>query len=158
MRKSVNGKFIRSHNVWTPENWEDGYFDNKGRFRVYRPDYPNAYNEGYALRYHIVWWLHYGTPHPKGTEIHHIDLSKSNDNIENLALLSNSAHQRLHKANDVEIVCEGCGKVFFEHAWRVKQRGRRFCSSECYNSKKRSDLHRKAISDGLKRSYASGSR
>lgn len=40
--------------VWDSTRWDDGYVDNRGRFRVKRPDCPRAYANGWALRAHLA--------------------------------------------------------------------------------------------------------
>ena len=64
------GKFVKTAIIWTPETWDMGYVDNRGRFRVYRPDCPRAYASGYALRAHVIWWLKHGEPHTKNHDLH----------------------------------------------------------------------------------------
>lgn len=137
-RDSATGKFVRKHQFWTPARWNDGYIDNRGRFRVYRPDYPNAYPEGYALRAHIVWWLATGeickgrqTRH----ELHHRDGNRLNDEIENLTRIHRSDHQIAHKCSAVLRRCRHCGNHFSIPRWRLKHRKEhrgKFCSPKCY--------------------------
>ena len=69
--REANGTFKKRLQVWDGSNWDDGWHDNRGRFRVYRPDYPRAFSGGYALRAHVVWWLANGKPHPTGMILHH---------------------------------------------------------------------------------------
>jgi len=52
-------------------------------------DYPR-------IRAHCWVWVNYHGTIPKGYHIHHKDEDKSNNSIENLALLSPSAHVTLH--------------------------------------------------------------
>lgn len=47
-------------------------------------------------RMHRYVWEHYCGKIPEGFQVHHIDGDKSNNVIDNLALMTNSAHQRLH--------------------------------------------------------------
>lgn len=133
-RDSKSGRFIRQRNVyWDGSDWDDGYIDPKRRFRVYRPDYPRAYAMGYALRSHVVWWIANGEIH-KG-ELHHINGNTLDDRLENLKLMTNSAHQRHHKEQfPVECMCEYCGKAFTVPRWRIRSRVVRFCSQACYHS------------------------
>lgn len=151
--KRNNKGFARTRSAWVPEGWDNGYVDNKGRVRIYRPDYPRAYAEGYALRYHVVWWLHTGEVHPVGTELHHKDGSTDNDVFENLIVLTKSEHRSLHRNNWVEVECKFCGKKFLEHAWRITSRGRKYCSNECYQSKPRTQEHKDKISEGNRISW-----
>lgn len=59
---------------------------------------PNSYYRCSKLkkRMHVFVWEYYNGPVPKGYEIHHIDLDKSNNDISNLQLLTISEHRRLH--------------------------------------------------------------
>ena len=156
--RSDKGTFVRKNQIWTPDTWDVGYFDNRGRFRVYRPDYPRAYSEGYALRSHVVYWLHTGEPHPDGTELHHKNRITSDDRFENLIVLTRSAHQIEHKENWILITCANCGAQFKEHVWRTKNRNIRFCSQKCYHLYPRSTEHKDAISKGIKLAYQEGRR
>jgi len=127
------GRFTRQRvEPWSPDDWNDGYTDNRGRFRVYRPDCPRSYESGYALRAHVVWWLETGEPHPKGMELHHIDGSRDNDRIENLEPLSPSEHKIIHSDSRQTFECDDCGVDFVRPRWRYKGRARpRFCSRAC---------------------------
>ena len=150
------GRFIRTNiHPWTPDTWDVGYVDNRGRFRVYRPDYPRAYKLGYALRSHVVWWLHYGKPHSVGLELHHKDHDRLNDNINNLILLTQSEHSRLHRRTKyLFYICEHCGCEFKREAHRSSDgRTNRFCSQTCYHLHPRSNKHKKAISKSSKKAW-----
>lgn len=134
-KQGSDGRFVRKRKIWDGTNWNDGYKDNKGRFRVYRPDYPRAYNEGYCLRTHVVWWLANGEPHPIGTNLHHRNGKKDDDRLENLEIYEHGSHTTHHcKLPDVFFVCEGCGKKF-----KVLKRkyNRKYCTLNCYHENKR---------------------
>ena len=164
IRNKKTGKYVRTIKLWSPRNWNNGYVDNRGRFRVYRPDCPRAYQEGYALRTHVVWWLHYGECHPIGTNIHHRDENKLNDHIKNLELKTHSQHSIDHnKKSGVSFTCLSCSRLFNLPEWKVRQRTKegtvpKFCSQLCYHNAPRSNEHRKGISSGLKRAYRKGIR
>lgn len=158
------GRFVRSINLWDGTIWDDGYINSRGRFIVYRPDYPRAYAEGYALRAHVVWWLEYGEVHLKGTNLHHVDGDRLNDKIFNLELKKHGEHTRHHCVKEgVKFVCVICEKVFTVPAWRVRQRKKegfkiQFCSQKCCHKREYTDSYRQAISVGSKLAYASGRR
>lgn len=133
MNRNLNGTFSRQHNVWDGTNWNDGY-ENKGRFMVYRPDYPRAYKEGYALRAHVVWWLKTGKIHPKGKELHHKDQNKINDVFNNLTLLTKKQHDSLHaeeRQKRVTLICDNCGMSFTQKQSRASRYSAHFCSRAC---------------------------
>lgn len=132
-----NGQFKRiRREPWTPARWNDGYIDNNGRFRVYRPDYPRAYAMGYALRYHVVWWLHHGEPHPEGTNLHHINEDKLDDKLENLECLDHAEHVSLHRRIEkLTCCCNNCDNTLQETPNRVYNYGRgKFCSQNCLHA------------------------
>jgi hypothetical protein len=139
-RKTADGKFARERSEpWTPDRWNDGYKDNRGRFRVYRPDYPRAYALGYALRAHVHWWLQYGAVHPLGTNLHHLNGDKLDDRIENLAMLKHAEHSKEHNPRKRLVQnCQHCNADFEVMAWRNRQRKKegygevKFCSQSCY--------------------------
>lgn len=47
-------------------------------------------------RLHVYVWESFNGPVPEGYQIHHKDLDKRNNDIENLVLLTQSEHMRLH--------------------------------------------------------------
>lgn len=163
-QKGKDGKFIQQRKPWTPKKWNDGYIDNSGRFRIYRPDYPRAYGEGYALRAHVVWWMAHGKIHEHGTDLHHRNGTRLDDRLENLTVLPHGKHAALHKTKPrIQFVCRGCGQGFGVVPWRVRQRQKegariRYCSLGCYNSQARATSHRNNISFGLQRAYKEGRR
>jgi len=154
-RDIVTGKFLRGRETWTEEKWEEGYVDNKGRFRVYRPDYPRAYSLGYSLRAHVVWWLHKKRVHPKNTELHHKDGDRLNDRIENLQPLRPSKHRLAHQNTDTKLICLRCKKIFVVKAWRIRSRPTKFCSQKCFHKYPRTVEHKEKIRKGLLRHHKS---
>lgn len=138
IKSTTNGQFVRSRtDVWTPKKWNDGYVDNRGRFRVYRPDYPRAYAMGYALRAHVVWWLHHGKVHPRGTNLHHKDENKLNDTLTNLQLIGHAEHTRHHQFESFKVKCERCGKEFWTQKGRIGNGRGKFCSRFCVDNRVR---------------------
>lgn len=61
--------------------------DSKGYYRA---------ENNFTLFMHRYVWEFYNTEIPEGYEIHHKDLNRGNNNIENLCLLSCSEHKKLH--------------------------------------------------------------
>lgn len=62
------------------------------------------------LLHRLIWEKHYGEI-PKGYHIHHRDLNKLNNNIENLELISSSQHSTLHhKKNNLRIIKAGISR------------------------------------------------
>lgn len=155
--KMRSGAPPRIHQIWDGKNHDDGWVDNRGRFRVYRPDCPRAYASGYALRAHVVWWLYHGKPHPRNKELHHIDENRLNDAMNNLELLPNSTHQSFHKSASVVFHCRKCGKEIVRSKNRMRY-SNNYCSQKCYSAHARDKTHGRAISRGLKKAYEEGRR
>lgn len=64
------------------------FYDKKG--------YPCIWLNGKTKKVHVlVWEERYGNK-PKGYDVHHKDFDKSNYDINNLELLTNSVHFRIH--------------------------------------------------------------
>lgn len=158
-RRDANGRFTRTREIWTPEDWDNGYYDNRGRVRVYRPDYPRAYEGGYALRSHVVWWLKTGTIHPIEFDIHHINKIVDDDRFENLEAIEHSQHSRFHNSlGDTTLICEHCQQEFAVPVRKFNSRKSeglkiRFCSQRCYHKHPRSKEHNKAMGRSLKKAH-----
>jgi len=58
-------------------------------------------SNGYELEHRLVWEAANG-PIPRGQVIHHLNGLKTDNRLENLAILSNSAHRKLHEDVDGE--------------------------------------------------------
>jgi len=84
------------------------YFDKKG--------YALIWVSGKDKKVHILEWEKQNGKKPKGMQIHHLDENKANWNIDNLVLVSQSDHFKLHagwtRENGVWILkpCKDCKK------------------------------------------------
>jgi hypothetical protein len=88
----------------------------------------------YIYRYQWVWRCERGLI-PQGMLVHHKDHDPTNDTVDNLELLSASAHARLHGAERRAAVpkasCPICGTVF--SARKNSHGGRKkYCSPKCF--------------------------
>ncbi len=66
---------------------------------------------GSTLGLHRTVWTYFHGEIPIGYEIHHKDITPSNNNISNLQMLTKAEHKALHKALK-EKTCPVCGKKF----------------------------------------------
>ncbi len=160
--RNEDGTFKRIRKPFSLDNFNDGYVDNRGRFRVWLPEHPRAYESGYVLRSIITYELYHGISVPKENDIHHKDENRLNDSKENLEMMTHGEHSamsnRLPGAHIIR-VCQHCQKEFTIERWRLKDPSRgKYCSQKCFHAHKRSKLHRKRISMGLKKAYKEGRR
>jgi len=85
------------------------YYDKKG--------YPIIWIDGKDIKLHVFVWEKANGEKPKGYQIHHIDGNKNNYNLDNLLLVTQSEHFRLHagwiKTNGEwsHKPCNGCHKL-----------------------------------------------
>lgn len=109
------------------------------------------------MEHNVVWEEHYGEI-PQGMQIHHIDGNKTNNNIENLQLVTPLEHKRLHSGckliNGVWYKpCSVCGEYkpcdkdnwYFSRGWINGT----LCK-KCY-IKKSLEVRKKLIEKGWKR-------
>lgn len=68
------------------------YLDKKTGYWI-STDYPR-------VRAHAWVWINQKGEIPKGMQIHHIDENKSNNNIDNLMIISASDHMKLHMTKE----------------------------------------------------------
>ena len=77
------------------------------------PAYPGrVYSWGHRiLEHHLVWWEHTSQVVPEGYVVHHKNENRADNRFENLELLSDSAHTRLHHLleEDRVLLCAWCG-------------------------------------------------
>ncbi len=101
--------------------------------------YHNAQTNKKVYEHQLVGTKAFG-PIPKGYHVHHKEDPKTNNTPENLEVLSNSEHARLHirlKRPDyngkvsVSCVCPICTKSFSVDQTRWKLRENHYCSQEC---------------------------
>lgn len=73
------------------------------------------YRGKYCYEHVLVYWKHYGHI-PTGYIVHHVNGDKHDNRIENLKIMSNSEHVRLHNIEKgktmVVIKCPYCKNIF----------------------------------------------
>lgn len=92
-KNPMYGKYGESHHQYIGQ-----VSDGKGYLLILKPDwYAGRKGTKYIFYHHYVMCKHLGiTEIPKGFVIHHKDFDPHNNAIENLELLSNSEHMKLH--------------------------------------------------------------
>jgi len=173
MQRNSDGTFKRERTEWSLSNFDDGYVDNRGRFRVWSPNHPRSYKKGYILRSIVAYEAYHGMMVLPEMDIHHMDKNRLNDSEENLIMMSHGKHTNLHNVNNeahVRRICKTCEKVFTIERWRLKDSSRgQFCSHDCFHKFTRNkprpkmaeitkmnwqnpDMHKKRV-EGLKKSW-----
>lgn len=81
--------------------WKDGVCIDRGRKMIYSPNHPNAMKRGrtntpYMYEYRLVAEKKIGRYLKKGEIVHHIDGDVTNNSPDNLSVMSQSEHCRLH--------------------------------------------------------------
>lgn len=141
MKRSSDGKFVRQRNVWSLENFDDGYVDNHDRFRVWLPTHPRAYADGYILRSIVAYESYHNVEVPPKMDIHHKNDNRLDDSEENLVMLLHGKHTRLTSINPNKFkikTCKYCENEFKIEWWRLKDPSRgQYCSQTCYHSSRR---------------------
>jgi hypothetical protein len=139
--KDEYGRFVRIHHEWSLDNFNDGYINDEGRFKVYLPNHHRAQQGGYVLRSIVAYEAYTGDIVTKDFVIHHINGNKCDDSDGNLFKMLIGEHQIMHHSlhNGKDCVCEICGKEFYVKRYKItygSKKGHnigRFCSNGCYN-------------------------
>ena len=108
MQRANNGRFVRR----TDGELFNGFgvfYESKG--------YPCIFIDGKNIKVHVYVWEQANGPKPKGMILHHKDFNRRNYSLENLELMSESDHRKLHagwtKQNGQWVAkpCKGCGRI-----------------------------------------------
>lgn len=105
---------------------------DSGYYYVCRANHPLATVNG-RVRYHrYIASIKEGRWLLPEEHVHHLDGDKSNNLPDNLIVLTNEEHTKLHQQELVEIKCKWCNSLFLPDNKRDK-----FCSRKCYNTSNR---------------------
>ena len=79
-------------------NWWKGGISKtaKGYITINKPDHPRADSRGYVMQHIVVFEEATGIAVPENCCVHHLNMNKSDNRIENLCLMLTSAHTSFH--------------------------------------------------------------
>ena len=122
-----NGKYIL---IKAPENWEGKKYSGK-----------------YCYEHHFIYWKHYRIIPNENQVIHHENEIETDNNIDNLKLMSVSKHNSLHLRKRkgrkpikyIELTCSFCNKKFLRKSGviitKIKKGQKHFyCNRSCMAS------------------------
>lgn len=112
--------------------------DTNGYLYKYDPKNIYANKVGKVYEHILVMCNHIGRKLNSNECVHHIDRNKTNNNLNNLLLLTLEEHARLHAKEDRNIIqenriCPCCKKIFTVTSTSDQQ----YCSHNCYSKSNR---------------------
>ena len=94
---------IKAHKDRIGFNNKGGKRTNKqGYIEVWKPEHPNANKKGYILEHRLIMSEYIGRALLRNEDVHHKDKNKTNNDINNLELMTKSEHAKYHENNDNE--------------------------------------------------------
>ncbi len=78
------------HGIGHTKKRKDGYIG------VYFPEHPDANKEGYVMQHRLLMEQHLGRRLNKDEVVHHMNKDRADNRLENLCLMTASAHMSMH--------------------------------------------------------------
>jgi len=77
--------------------WKGGIKNHSNGYRyIWKPEHPFCTKNGYVMEHRLVMEKHLGRYLTEDEYVHHINVNKKDNRIENLQLMTNSEHRTLH--------------------------------------------------------------
>lgn len=116
--------------------WRGGKrISNYGYVEIYKPNHHRARTTGYVFEHILVAEEKLGRKLQTGEVVHHINEVKTDNRPENLVVMSNEEHTRMHSTGKKgkNIPCPVCGTEFYAKPVEIINRTRVTCSRSCAN-------------------------
>jgi len=98
-RKKISDSKIGSkHYRWSGDRRKT----KTGYIEVRLPDHPNVGSMGFVSEHRVVMEKHLGRYLSRDEKVHHINGVRDDNRIENLKLMTNAEHSRLHRLQEME--------------------------------------------------------
>ena len=147
-------RFKKDHNTKKGLNhpmWNGGIKKTVSNYNfIWNPNHPNSNSDNYVYEHVLIMSNFIGRPLKKGEIVHHIDGNRQNNNINNLQLMTNKEHMRLHHLKDMSNrICFKC-KSNETYRWKNTNRplwhyiDKKLYCNTCYCRYKK--LERKGLS------------
>lgn len=106
--------------------WNNGVYFSNGRKMV-----KDIKSGKYIAEYRLIMESHLGRKLTPNEVVHHVDGDKTNNDINNLQIMTRVEHQRIHRIKPLIMInCANCGKEFGITGKQQKQ-GRKYCCHKC---------------------------
>lgn len=104
-----------------------------------KPIHPKANSKGLYPLHRVIMENKLGRLLAEGEDVHHRNEDKSDNNPDNLEVLTKSEHTKkhVHKKDEIAVVCANCGNTFslrpnqFRLRMKRNKTGQLFCSRSC---------------------------
>ena len=97
-------------------------------------NHPRATSKHYVLHHRVVMENHIGRLLTSNEVVHHIDGDKHNNDINNLELMSQKEHTKLHAKKGrsyIQCICPNCNKIFEREKRNYHPNTTPKCSRKC---------------------------
>lgn len=102
------------------DNYHKGYIiKDSGYMLIYDPNHPNCDKKGYVPVHRLVVEKHLGRILSKNEVVHHINKDKTNNNFENLQVLTSSEHAHIHSPEEKKVINIEIAKQMLDTGYKM---------------------------------------